>query len=397
MADQPTDAQLHAAPVHVVDTGSDFDDLRTPEPGIALCLSGGGYRAMLFHLGALWRLNELGYLPKLARISSVSGGSITAGVLGFKWGRLAFDAKGVSPAFAAEVVQPVRGLAAKTIDEGAILGGIFLPGSISDKVIDAYEKHLFGEATLQDLPNDPPRFVINATSVQTGALFRFSKPFAADYHIGQIPNPTIPLAVAVAASSAFPPVLSPCRIELDPKSWAPPSGQKSEDLHREPYLSEAVLTDGGVYDNLGLETAWKRYQTILVSNGGGKMQPEEEPHTDWARHALRINDIIDNQVRSLRARQVVGAFTAKPPERQGAYWGIRTDIADYALANCIQCDLTKTTALANVATRLKRLDPAAQERLINWGYAVCDAAMRANVEKGAPAPAGFPYPASGIG
>ena len=31
-------------------------------PGIALCLSGGGYRAMVFHLGALWRLNELGLL-----------------------------------------------------------------------------------------------------------------------------------------------------------------------------------------------------------------------------------------------------------------------------------------------------------------------------------------------
>ena len=33
-----------------------------PAPGIGLCLSGGGYRAMLFHLGVLWRLAELGYL-----------------------------------------------------------------------------------------------------------------------------------------------------------------------------------------------------------------------------------------------------------------------------------------------------------------------------------------------
>ncbi len=45
-----------------------------PAAGIALCLSGGGYRAMLFHLGALLRLNELGYLARLDRISSVSGG-----------------------------------------------------------------------------------------------------------------------------------------------------------------------------------------------------------------------------------------------------------------------------------------------------------------------------------
>jgi NTE family protein len=169
------------APVHITDTGSAFDSSRNPEPGIALCLSGGGYRAMLFHLGALWRLNEWGYLAKLTRISSVSGGSITAGVLGFKWTKLSFDANGVARAFDAEVVQPIRALAGRTIDEGSIVSGIVLPGSIADKVADAYRKHLFGQATLQALPPDPPRFVINATNVQSGALWRFSRPYMADY------------------------------------------------------------------------------------------------------------------------------------------------------------------------------------------------------------------------
>lgn len=392
----PRDSQLErGAPVQVVDTGSAHDDLRQAQDGIALCLSGGGYRAMLFHLGALWRLNELGYLPKLARVSSVSGGSITAGVLGCNWDRLAFDASGISPVFDAEIVQPIRALASKTIDEGAILGGILLPGSISEKVTEAYRNHLFGGATLRALPEDPPRFVINATSVQTGALFRFSRPFAADYRVGVIADPEIELAVAVAASSAVPPVLSPLKLELDPASWAPPSGQPSEDLHKEPYLSEAVLTDGGVYDNLGLETAWKKYKTILVSNGGGKMQAQEEPHTDWARHAIRINEIIDNQVRSLRVRQVIGAFESG--DRTGTYWGIRTEIAAYNLADCLPCDPLKTLVLAQSPTRLKRLEPVVQDRLINWGYAVCDAAMRKHVVPSAPAPAGFPYPDSGVG
>src|SRR6266508_165351 len=50
-----------------------------PQPGGGLCLSGGGYRAMVFHAGVLWRLNQAGYVRKLDRISSVSGGSITAG------------------------------------------------------------------------------------------------------------------------------------------------------------------------------------------------------------------------------------------------------------------------------------------------------------------------------
>jgi NTE family protein len=314
-----------AAPVVLVDTGSDSDALDSPQDGIALCLSGGGYRAMLFHLGALWRLNELGFLPKLTRVSSVSGGSIIAGQLGFKWGSLAFDGNGIAAAFDDQVVQPVRALASKTIDEGAILGGILLPGTISDKVVDAYRRHLFGDATLQALPADPPRFVINATSVQTGALFRFSRPFLADYRVGTMPNPDVEIAVAVAASSAFPPVLSPLKLELDPAKWAPPSGKDSEDLHKEPYLSEAVLSDGGVYDNLGLETAWKKYRTVLVSNGGGKMQPQPDPPSDWARHGLRINDIIDNQVRSLRVRQLIRAYELK--ERAGTYCVISTGIS----------------------------------------------------------------------
>jgi NTE family protein len=144
-----------------------------PEPGVALCLSGGGYRAMVFHLGVLLRLNELGYLPRLQRISSVSGGSITAAMLGLKWSRLKF-VNGVAEALVDEVVDPIRAFAGKTIDVGSVIGGIFLPGTISDKVAAKYREHLFGDATLQDLPDDPPRFVINATNVQTGLLWRFS-------------------------------------------------------------------------------------------------------------------------------------------------------------------------------------------------------------------------------
>ena len=41
------------------------------EAGIGLCLSGGGYRAMLFHVGALWRLYDAGVLGTVKRISSV--------------------------------------------------------------------------------------------------------------------------------------------------------------------------------------------------------------------------------------------------------------------------------------------------------------------------------------
>jgi len=366
------------------------DEQKAPQAGIALCLSGGGYRAMLFHLGALWRLNELAYLPRLARISSVSGGSIVAGVLGLKWPRLSFDGGGVAAAFQSEVVAPVRDLAGRTIDAADILKGIFLPGSISDRVANSYRDRLFGTATLQDLP-ETPRFVINATNVQSGALWRFSKPFMADWKVGVIRNPTVELAVAVAASSAFPPVLSPARLKLDPGSFDPNSGQG---LQQPPYTTEAVLTDGGVYDNLGLETAWKNYRTVLVSDGGGHIAPEPEPHSDWARHALRINDLIDNQVRDLRQRQLIGSFNAG--ERTGTYWATRSDIAKYPAPGALPCPFAATEQLAAVPTRLSHIDDDVQERLINWGYAICDAAMRVRVESSAPPPRGFPYPSSSL-
>lgn len=54
---------------------------RADRSGIGICLSGGGFRASLFHLGAVRRLHELGVLQKARWISSVSGGSILTGHL----------------------------------------------------------------------------------------------------------------------------------------------------------------------------------------------------------------------------------------------------------------------------------------------------------------------------
>ena len=368
------------------------DEPERLEPGVALCLSGGGYRAMLFHVGAIWRLNELRYLPKLDRVSSVSGGSITAGALGMNWSRLQFDDNGFAGNLDEQFVQPIRSISSKTIDMGAVFGGILLPGTISDRVAGAYRKHVFGHTGLQDLP-DRPRFVINATNVQTGSLWRFSKPYMADYVVGMVRNPKVELAIAVAASSAFPPILSPVQLSVDPADFDP---AERGPLHKPPYTSDVVLADGGVYDNLGLETAWKRYTTILVSDGGGKMGPQPKPKHDWARHAYRTLGIIDTQVRNLRKRQVVSGYLNG--DRQGTYWGIRSHIGDYGPpAGSLPCPDASALRLAQTATRLKEMDGALQERLINWGYAICDAGMRRWVEPDAPAPAQFPYPAVGVG
>lgn len=363
-----------------------------PQEGVALCVSGGGYRAMLFHVGALWRLNELGWLARLDHVSSVSGGSITAGTLGLNWGNLAFDASGMAGDFSTQLVKPIRKLAGRTIDVWAVIAGILTPGrTISEMVARAYDSAVFDGATLQDLP-DEPRFVINATSLQTGVLWRFSKAYMADYTIGLVPNPTVELARAVAASSAFPPVLSPLKLKLDPGSF---DGQGRGANYKRPFNAKAVLSDGGVYDNLGLETAWKSCMTVLVSDGGGHMRPEGTVARDWVRQAIRVNAVIDNQVRDLRKRETIAGF--QRAERRGAYWGIRSHIADFGPPpGSLPCPPDQTALLAATKTRLKAIDATLQERLINWGYAICDAAMRRWVVPQALPPEGFPFPEAGV-
>jgi NTE family protein len=383
-ADRAAAVERAASPVH------DARE-RGPAGGLALCMSGGGYRAMLFHAGALVRLNELGYLRRLDRVSSVSGGSITAGVLALAWPRLDFDDGGVAQNLGTELLPPLRRLAGRTIDVPAILLGMLGPGSIGGRVAGAYRRHLFGDATLQDLPADP-RFVFNATSLQSGVLRRFSRPYAWDWRVGKIDAPELPLASVVAASSAFPPFLSPVVLKVRHEDHVPGTGS---DLERPPFTTTLVLTDGGVYDNLGLETAWHGHRTVLISDGGGQMGPQARPRRFWPLQMYRVFSVIDNQVRSLRKRQAIDAFRAGV--REGTYWGIRTDIADYGLGSALPALHERTLALADVKTRLGRLPDLLQERLVNWGYAVCDAAMRRHVEPSAPPPAGFPYPEQGIG
>jgi NTE family protein len=389
--------EIVASPVHGVN-----DDPGELLEGVALCLSGGGYRAMLFHLGALWRLNELGWLLRLNRVSSVSGGSITNGVLALAWDRLEFDERGIARAFHDELVEPIRRFANQTIDVPSIIKGLLTSESAGDYVAEAYDAHLFHGKTLQDLPDEKegvaPDFIFNACNMQSGALFRFSKPYIRDWRVGEILNPRVRVALAVTASSAFPPFLSPFRLSFSESDYVANSG---EGLQMPPYTTAPALTDGGVYDNLGLETAWKRYRTILVSDGGGGLSPDPEPHRDWLRELLHIIDLIDTQVTSLHKRQVLASYQLPRDDsttwRSGTYWGIRTDIANYGLSDALPCPYDKTILIANEPTRLAKFSAIDQERTVNWGYAVCDAAMRRWVIEGETPPPRFPYASATVG
>lgn len=344
------DAQQQLARQPVIDLRGE------PEPGLAIGVSGGGYRAMLFHCGAFLRLFELGHLKEMKRISSVSGGSITAAKIGVEWDRLA-----TRDDFMTHIVAPVRGLASRTIDIPSVLWGLLLPGGVARQIARHYRKHLFGRATLRDLP-DTVRFVINATSLETGKLFRFSRPYMADYSVG----------------------ISPFILKVKPADFDVVEPGVGPDM-----LTDIALSDGGVYDNLGLETVWKNHTDVMVSDAGAALAANPDPPRDWARLGVRAVDAIFSQVASLRTRQVIASYVAE--DRAGAYWGIRADIAGYPAPGALPCPVARTRELAATPTRLARLSDAHQERLINWGYAICDAAVREYYRAGPP-PADFPYP-----
>ncbi len=132
-----------------------------------------------------------------------------------------------------------------------------------------------------------------------------------------------------------------------------------------------------------------------MSDGGKPFSSDENPKADKLGQTLRVLDVIQSQVHALRTRALVDYY--KAGERKGTYWGINTRIAAYRVPNALPCPPAKTALLAGYPTRLAAVPQAIQQRLINWGYAICDAAMRAHVDKTLPPPAGFPYPAQGVG
>lgn len=158
-----------------------------------------------------------------------------------------------------------------------------------------------------------------------------------------------------------------------------------------------MLADGGIYDNLGLESFFphKDKETpptdlILVSDAGAPFDIEEEPAQDNIRQMGRIRDILIDQTRSLRKRWLISEF--KAGRQHGAYWGIGTHIKDYGPLSRMTEGSDVSEALEHVPTRLKRFEDDRQGHLINWGYALCDVALRARVGLSIPMANAWPIP-----
>jgi NTE family protein len=272
-----------------------------------------------------------------------------------------------------EFVEPIRALAEITIQYSAI-ARTFVGMSSSKAVAGYYDKYLFKGKTLQDFPavGKGPLFLINSTSLQTGTLWRFSRYYMANYLVGVIKNPIFSVANAVAASSAFPPFLAPASFTVKPEDFSPETPAPA--LFKDPYNRNLVMVDGGVYDNLGLETIWKSCDAVFASDGGLKWDYDPKPSSWWGPLLYRVFTTEDNQIRSLRLRQLMYSYDNKL--KDGAYWGIRTDFQSYTQGPALPCDLGRHEELEKVKTGLAYIAPDTQERLINLGYLECDCSVR---------------------
>ena len=128
-----------------------------------------------------------------------------------------------------------------------------------------------------------------------------------------------------------------------------------------------------MYDNLGLETIKKRYATLSSVTPAKKVPRRRVRTNDWARLPLRVLDAVDSQVRSLRNRDLIEPYRRKDHTR--TYWGIRIAFTDYKLASDpLKCVIRSPAPLAAIPTRLDAMPREVRGRLMNWGYAVCEAA-----------------------
>lgn len=147
------------------------------------------------------------------------------------------------------------------------------------------------------------------------------------------------------------------------------------DLHRPPFTEAAVLTDGGVYDNLGLERIWRRCKTILVSNAGRNTPEIGSPTGRWGGQVFRTLNLVSQQADNSRKRILFGINNLG--QRKVAYWSIDTPIAAYALPDALPLSEGDTHTAATMRTRLNAFSPAEIDLLLKAGYAGADASLRA--------------------
>ena len=291
---------------------------------IGLALSGGGFRATVFHLGVLARLAKENRLEDIRFLSTVSGGSLSAGLVysqsGYGWPGSTHFLTSVLPA--ARLILTTEGLQSSLLRRFFTSPLGFLINR-SDDLSQAMQDRWGITGNLAET-GGTPRWIINATCYETGRSWRFEAFQMGDAVFGYSHDTSMPLSEALAASAAYPGLIGSLNLKTSEKTWfryldsstedsQPPDpgsleAQNTEPI--EPLFPKVHLWDGGVYDNLGLEPlhnfegGWRDDLDFLISSdASGKLGIED--YRIGSRAFLRIVDIAMSQVRSLRLRAIM--------------------------------------------------------------------------------------------
>ncbi len=276
---------------------------------LGLALSGGGFRATMYHLGIIRFLRDANLLTEVTHISSVSGGSILAAHLALNWDAYCGSDEEFDQV-AGQLIRfaklDVRNRIVRRYPLCAALNALpRLLGRPSNRRLTRpgllehyYEKHLFGDKCLFQLPQKPELHVL-ATNLSEGCLCSFNRQGLSvqtrdrgDFQ--HVPAGLATVAMAVTASSAFP-------------GFFPPLVLRAWDVgENEGEFDTQAFTDGGVFDNLGVrffkvfESIETPFDRIIVSDAGGMFKVVDESATGGLiKTALRASDILMNRVWSL--------------------------------------------------------------------------------------------------
>lgn len=292
--------------------------------GLALALSGGGVRAAVFHMGVLRLLADQRKLEAVTHISTVSGGSlVTAAILtanGMRWPSSDQYRQQVYPSLR-QTLTTCDLFSFKALGWGGLRQhGLRLLNRRAEILTALLEKQWGIAAKLGDLP-ESPIWWINATCIETGKNWRFSKREMGDWRFGRHYEPPFSIAQAVASSAAVPYAIGALRFDLPRAGWyATDPATRKPIQSAKPSLAAVHLWDGGAYENLGIEPLFKMDRGLIdcdfliCSDASGPLTVSSAAHA-W-RGMLkgglatpRLFSIASDQIRALRSRMLVAALT----------------------------------------------------------------------------------------
>lgn len=348
------------------------------------------------------RLAEANLLSQVQVISTVSGGSIVGAFAALRWDRWLHEG-GDAAAFDRLIVEPFR-----EVVESHNLVQRWLARSwrwpfrkVYDRTFSRTEAmaELLGsvflsDAKCADLP-ESPWLILNATSLQSMRSWRFTKHGLGDSRMGHAlwSEKPLPLGTAVGASAAFPPVFPPARISRDQYDFSSP-------IYAEGFSASypiVALTDGGVYDNMGLEALIKPTRIpgycddllpaefLIVSDGGAPpnlhLRSSGIPAIGETLLLYRVDEIAREQVSALRTRAIVDDFLQR--KRQGLFVSLRSEVSrigsDAYRGYCARVDPSSQIPAAligmlrSIRTSLDRFDEVESLALMYHAYMMTDA------------------------